>query len=621
MEAARSDFDSPPNSTGRYLGLQPEHRSTRGSPRFFAVEFDTFQNLEFDDPSASHIGIDVNSLNSSAFLDTSGNYTCCRRLTESKENPGQCPLCKELNDSSKSHLSKNSNKDNANFMKGSYPELFLYNNYTFTAWIEYDAHKHLIQLWMTNRTTDEWPANPCLWMNYNLSEFFLPRMYVGLSAASGMNFEGTTIFSWNFTIHGAESKVRRSKRMLTTYISIIMAMLIIAGVAVCIGLVAASRERTRKKLKKGRTFERVPHIQIESIATKRYSYRSLKRAAHSFNERGKVGEGGFSSVYKGVLEDGRQVAVKKLKDGVRMEAEFASEVEIISQIRHRNLLQLQGWCYEKRMALLVYQFMPNGSLDTYLFGSRRESHALDSEARFKVLIGVAAALEYLHNGLGDCVLHRDVKAANVLLTENFEAMLGDFGLARLITHDQEVTMTAAGTPGYVAPEVIYTGKATDKADVYGFGVLALEVACGRRVLDPSIEDRIPNWVWSLHQNGNIMDAIDPSLKLHVASPSYKWDKDEMDIEATTHGMMMEKVSLKFKWRCILHLGLLCCHPCPDARPTMRQVHQVLQESTLLPLPSSKPMYGISYDLSSLTSCTLSLSCSAPPISGQSTSST
>lgn len=181
-------------------------------------------------------------------------------------------------------------------------------------------------------------------------------------------------------------------------------------------------------------------------------------------------------------------------------------------------------------------------------------------------------------------------------------------------------MTAAGTPGYVAPEVIYTGKATDKADVYSFGVLALEVACGRRALDPSLNMRLIDWVWSLHQSNTITNALDRNLNL---KPQYtSLQGQEVKAREEEDDIMQQNKSTKefVKWQCVLHLGLLCCHPCTDSRPTMRQVYQALQETTLLPLPPLRPMYPTSYDLcgvSSSLSCTYSLDHSAPCLSANS----
>ena len=319
-----------------------------------------------------------------------------------------------------------------------------------------------------------------------------------------------------------------------------------------------------------------------------FSYNVLKRATNNFSNKMLLGEGGFSQVYKGMLPNDEHptssrpglVAIKKLKEDVKEggEASFASEVRIISSIRHRNLLRLRGWCYEKGKALLVYEYAENGSLEKLLYAKdkfERETVDLTSERRWKILVGVATALEYLHEGLGGCVIHRDVKAANVLLSKDWEPMLGDFGLARLVSHEKIwATTTAAGTMGYMAPELVYTGRATEKADVYSFGILALEIACGRRVLDYNLgpeEMNLLDWVWTLHMNDNLMDSVDPGM-----------------LQCDAHGIHDEFEKVMMMWRGVIHVALNCCHPDAECRPTMRDVRHILIEHHLLPLPMSRP---------------------------------
>ncbi|MCO5556790.1 hypothetical protein L7F22_010343 [Adiantum nelumboides] len=387
-----------------------------------------------------------------------------------------------------------------------------------------------------------------------------------MTAASGNNSQAAILYSWNFTVLGDHQQKRTLLWILiVVYVSIIAAALVIAKATITIfqrRMSAQIEERRRA------AFERA------SASVHRYQYDELKRAAQSFSKEREIGRGGFSSVYKGVLRDGTVVAIKKMKDGLVEADVVAKEVEIISKLKHRNLLELQGWCYEKGEALLVYQFMPKGSLDSYLHSEKKRS--LNSSTRFKIIVGVAAGLEYLHHGLQECVLHRDVKAANVLLTETLEAKLGDFGLARLLAHDETGSyFTAAGTIGYMAPEVVYTGRVTEKVDVYSFGVLALEVACGRKAVNPlsATYSRLVDWVWLQTHNSSVLDALDPSLvNTLVAPPS-----------AEAGAVISESEELQ-KWRCVLHLGLLCCQADPDMRPLMRDVHQVLKNCVILPPP-------------------------------------
>lgn len=279
-------------------------------------------------------------------------------------------------------------------------------------------------------------------------------------------------------------------------------------------------------------------------------------------------------MYKGEMEDGSMVAVKKLKEHVRKdnkELDFQSELEMTSNVRHRNLLPVQGWCFENGEAILVYRYMRKGSLDKYLYGEKRGT--LSRDTRYKILQGVALALEYLHSGLPYCVLHRDVKAANVLLADDYEPMLGDFGLARELSHIQRqgVSMTGAGTTGYIAPEVVFERRFSDKADVYGFGVLALEVACGRAAIDNfqvnPHEVRLLEWAWSLHLRDQLIEALDSGMRLGM-SPHQEQ-----------------------QWMGVLYFALMCCNPQADMRPTMQQVSQTLQgaDNMLLtqPLPRNR----------------------------------
>eukprot|EP00250_Pteridium_aquilinum_P021821 c25236_g3_i1 orf=100-861(-) len=234
----------------------------------------------------------------------------------------------------------------------------------------------------------------------------------------------------------------------------------------------------------------------------------------------------------------------------------------------------------------MYPYMSNGHLESDLFGNKRGT--LENETRLKILAGMASALEYLHGNLGECVLHRDMKVVDVLLTERFEPILGDFGLACLIGHDEgAVTMTAVGTPGYIAPEVVYTGKATDKADVYSFGVLAFEIAYGRPAINRSSvqpEDaRLVDYAWTLHQRNQLMEALDTCMCMDMKQ--------------------------KEQWRCILHVALMCCNPLPESRPTMAEVAQALKGDTALltePLPETMPSYPISTNWPSASGSSISL---------------
>ncbi|CAM6106325.1 unnamed protein product [Calypogeia fissa] len=307
-----------------------------------------------------------------------------------------------------------------------------------------------------------------------------------------------------------------------------------------------------------------------------FTYNELKEATEDFNSSLVIGVGGFGTVYKGTLRDspGVPVAVKRLSQYASQGArEFMAEVTIISQLRHRNLVQLLGWCDEDGELLLVYEYMPNGDLDDFIFGSSfqgqegvgqkgAEFFPLAWEYRYKILCGVAAALVYLHEEWEQRIVHRDVKTSNVMLDSHFNARLGDFGLARLSAHSQVPRTTlVAGTIGYIAPEFNLTGRSTDKTDVYAFGVVVLEVSCARRPCSSNYV--LLDWVWELHKEEKLVEAIDPKL----------------DPEGHEEDMARA-----------LQVGLLCCHPNPMARPSMRDVLNIFTRKTPLPkLPRSKPL--------------------------------
>lgn len=310
---------------------------------------------------------------------------------------------------------------------------------------------------------------------------------------------------------------------------------------------------------------------VAVVGPRKFTYKELSLATKNFSQSELLGKGGSGSVYRGILRDsGAMVAVKMIqadRSQELAEKEFQAEVSIINQIRHRNLVQLQGWCNEKGMLCLVYEYLPNGSLDSLL---RKEMQAPNTVipwgTRYNILTGVAAALAYLHEEVGQCILHRDLKPGNILLDVNYNACLADFGLARLTEHNQAAATTMlAGTLGYMAPELPQTGRATTQTDVYSFGVLIVEMICGRRPTDVDRDTQMPllDCVWAAHAGNDISCVVDAKIRD---------DRDAQQIERT------------------LLLGLLCCHPDPISRPTMRNARQILTgDSPLPPVPTEKPV--------------------------------
>ncbi|XP_057990331.1 L-type lectin-domain containing receptor kinase IX.2-like [Hevea brasiliensis] len=315
---------------------------------------------------------------------------------------------------------------------------------------------------------------------------------------------------------------------------------------------------------------------------RRFSYRELARATNNFKDEEKLGEGGFGGVYKGYLKDTNSyVAVKRISRGSKQGVkEYAAEVKIISRLRHRNLVQLIGWCHERKDLSLVYEFMPNGSLDSHLF---REKRLLTWEVRFRIAKGIASGLLYLHEEWEQCVVHRDIKSSNIMLDSNFNAKLGDFGLARMMEHGKGLQTTVlAGTMGYMAPECLRTGKASRESDVYSFGVVALEIACGRRPINSMANEEevhMVSWVWELYGRGKLLEAADPRL-------CGDFDKQEM--------------------KRLMIVGLWCAHPDKSLRPSISQSIHVLNLATSLPsLPLQMPVPTYLNTLVKLSSFSLS----------------
>ncbi|KAF8027559.1 hypothetical protein BT93_E0461 [Corymbia citriodora subsp. variegata] len=255
-----------------------------------------------------------------------------------------------------------------------------------------------------------------------------------------------------------------------------------------------------------------------SISQSTFTYEEIKRATDGFSNLNLLGQGGFGYVHKGVLSSGKVVAVKQLKAGSGQgEREFQAEVDIISRIHHRHLVSLVGYCISGAQRILVYEFVPNGTLEFHLHGKDRPTMAWPT--RTKIALGSARGLAYLHEDCNPKIIHRDIKASNILLDFNFEAKVADFGLAKIaFDTDTHVSTRVMGTFGYLAPEYASSGKLTDKSDVYSFGVVLLELITGRRPIDktrPFVEDSMVDWARPLLtqalEDGKFDVIVDPKL--------------------------------------------------------------------------------------------------------------
>ncbi|CAL5438384.1 unnamed protein product [Camellia sinensis] len=410
---------------------------------------------------------------------------------------------------------------------------------------------------------------------------------IGFSAATGLFFEKNNIKSWTFNstlqspnpnpspspspssntvTHSPGKKIGKDNKKAQVVGLTVSSFVLVVGLSL-LGFFLWKKS-SRAKQEDEVAIELSMDNDFEAgTGPKKFSYGELFRATNYFADEQKLGEGGFGGVFKGFLKKlNSYIAVKQISKGSKQGIKkYASEVKIISRLRHRNLVQLLGWCHDKGELLLVYEFMENGSLDYHLY---KEKSLLTRAMRYKIAQGLASALLYLHEEWEQCVVHRDVKSSNVMLDSNFNAKLGDFGLARLVDHGKDSQTTIlAGTWGYMAPQCLITGKANKESDVYSFVVVALEIACGRKPIDlevPESQMRMVEWVWDLYGIDRLLEAaVDPKI-----CPNF----------------------VKKEIECLMIVGLWCAHLDLNLRPSIRQAIHVLNfEATLPILPAKMPV--------------------------------
>ncbi|KAH9292672.1 hypothetical protein KI387_042141 [Taxus chinensis] len=505
-------------SSGPFLSLvnATEMDQTRSKGTTIAVEFDTFLDVQFNDPNANHIGLDIGNLTSLKVADVG------------------------------------------------ILQIDLKSGDLITSWIDYNNTEKMVRVWLSYTTVK--PEKPLMSVSIDFSKYFIEYMYIGFSASTGGSTEVHIIEEWSFQSFGLSSPVLSPvpKNMTTT-----------PKVESPVTWVEEEEEAAMGagafvllvKWKGSRSSDSFRSDVVKS--PRKFTYKELSIATKGFSANRVIGHGAFGTVYRGVLPDsGDAVAVKRSSHNNQGKSEFLAELSIIGRLRHRNLVHLQGWCHEKGEFLLVFEYMPNGSLDRLLF-QEGQGPVLSWGHRYKIVMGVASALSYLHGEWEQQVIHRDVKASNIMLDSSFNARLGDFGLARLMDHNKspDATLTA-GTMGYLAPEYLQSGKASEKTDVFSFGAVVLEVACGRRPIEkdlPCGKNNLVDWVWSLHSEGRLVEAADARLE-------GEYDGDEMAR--------------------MLLVGLLCSHPHSFSRPSMRQVMQILGGEALIPcVPAFKPTFS------------------------------
>jgi serine/threonine protein kinase len=520
-----ADASLPQNSDGIWLGIvNSTTNGTSTQANIVAVEFDTRKSYK-EDLDDNHVGLDVNSINSIRHVSLT-NY-------------------------------------GINLTANGYDALKVR--------VQYDGKKMNVSASMiTKDMTIVVEDVEVLSLSVQLSSYLPEVVFVGFSASTGSNHtQNHCVRSWEF--NGSDIS-DEDLEMLWLWITVPTVLIVLSAIAIYLYLQRKSREKPED------AYPRIEdQIQGSSMAPKKFQLKELRKATGNFNPKNKLGKGGFGTVYKGFLEKYKEVAVKRIsKDSRQGKQEFIAEVTTIGSLHHKNLVRLIGWCYERHELLLVYEFMPNCSLDRFIFGME-ELPTLSWERRHAIIYGVAQALDYLHNGCEKRVLHRDIKSSNIMLDSGFNAKLGDFGLARTIQQSEKThhtTKVIAGTPGYMAPETFLTGRATVETDVYAFGVLVLEVVSGRKPGNHNEEQSDYNnnnnnsfyWLWDLNRQGRILDAVDSRLKK-------EFDEEE------------EMLSI------MLILALACCHPNPHQRPSMRTVLQVLKGEVPPPVvPTEKPAF-------------------------------
>ncbi|CAI8615610.1 unnamed protein product [Vicia faba] len=513
---------------GGGLGLVDKYQILNSSQySFVAVEFDTHQNPW--DPSGIHVGINLNSM---------------------------------MSQKTKPWLIDIKNK------KGYY-----------SCKIQYNSSVHDLKVSFTGNIVDGKPVKSYMSYNVDLRDYLPEKVIFGFSAATGLMFEMNTLKSWSFnsSLENDEkvsssipsnlepSRTPNSPKPDSKKSTIWLRLGVGVGIAwifLVLGWLCILIWKRAKGEKEDSIFDMKMDDEFQKgTGPKRFCYNKLATATNNFEETQKIGQGGFGGVYKGYLKEiDSNVAIKRIskesKQGIK---EYATEVKIISKLRHRNLVQLIGWCHMKKDFLLIYEFMQNGSLDSHLY---RGKSLLTWGMRYNIAMDLASALLYLHEEWEQCVLHRDIKTSNIMLDYNFNAKLGDFGLARLVDHEkvsQLETTVIAGTMGYIAPEYFTTGKATKESDIYSFGIVSLELVSGRKPIDLyAKEDQVSifDWVLGLYRLGKLLEVADRKLE-------GVFDEEQMER--------------------LVVIGLWCANPNYSFRPCVRQVIQVLKFEAPLPI--------------------------------------
>ncbi|XP_019173924.1 PREDICTED: probable L-type lectin-domain containing receptor kinase S.5 [Ipomoea nil] len=542
---AQDDGASPPESYGSFIGILDP--STEGGVLHqLAIELDTYKNEH--EANGNHIGI----------------------VTTSVEQP---VVSRSLSDIG---MDLKSGKD-------------------ITVKIDYDGWIKMLQISVAYSGE---PLIQFLNEKIMMQDTVPQNTYVGFSASTAFFSETHQVLNWNFTLlELPQQSLHYSRQKRNNKVVLVLVFVPLTFVFVCLGLglfLTAGMRRRKTRIRRQEDIEML--TRNAANVPKFFTLRQLAKATKNFSKENLVGSGGFGSVYRGVLSADHPpttVAVKRINATSHQgEREYLAEICTIGRLRHKNLVQLQGWCHDREQLLLVYEYMANGSLDRYI----GNNIVLNWETRFKILSGLASALLYLHEECGNPVVHRDVKPNNVMLDSDYTAHLGDFGLARLLRPGQGqdeafVTTMVAGTPGYLAPEVSYTGRATPESDVYSYGMVVLETVCGRRSKGIMEENSLVDMVWRSYEEGAVLSTVDCRLQ------DGKFEEEQAR-------------------RCLI-VGLACLHPDRFCRPKMRKVVQIFlnPEEPLMQIPECRPSaVCVSWCSSSSSSTTTGVGSTNTPFS-------
>lgn len=512
-----SDSTSPPGAlASQYFGL-----FTNATVPFIApllvVEFDTGQNPEFNDIDGNHIGIDLNNIQSIE-THTAGYFNSTGDFVPVNMRDGQ----------------------------------------NIHAWIDFDGPNFQINVTVAPLGVSR-PSRPTLsYRDPVIANYVSAEMFVGFSASKTNWVEAQRVLAWSLSDTGFAREINVTDLPVFSPESPSSPLSPggIAGIAIgCIAFLAILGAGCFWFWRKHLLDDEEDEIEDWELEywPHRFTYEELSEATNGFSNDQLLGFGGFGKVYKGSLPNNIEMAVKCVdhdsKQGLR---EFMAEISSMGRLQHKNLVQMRGWCRKGNELMLVYDYMPNGSLNRWIFDKPKK--LLGWKHRLKVLADVAEGLNYLHHGWEQVVVHRDIKSSNILLDSEMRGRLGDFGLAKLYQHGQVPNTTrVVGTLGYLAPELASVSAPTAASDVYSFGVVVLEVVCGRRPIDVSAEDEdeeavLIDWVRELYGKGRLVEAADARIK-----EEYKAEEVET----------------------VMKLGLACCHPDPQRRPTMKEVVAIL----------------------------------------------